>query len=381
MPFEIVRNDISRIRAEALVCPDCGYPSVGGGCDSALYHRAGPGLFETRRALGHIPQGQVRPSGAFGLDARYVLFASVPDTQSGEAALSRCYDKCLNLALELGCRSVAIPLLGAGERGWSAELALKCAMESLRRFLEEAEMDVSLVLFAEQPCQISQRLYAPVKSYIDSKYVREREAVQARADFASQEDWGSLRNFSRRLMLRTEEKGKKEKAEKPRKKKAQECTEERIDRCGGTELYTAAPPAPMHPAPAAPAACPQTAEQLQQMLREMDAGFSEKLMALIDRKGLTDPQVYKRANIDRKLFSKIRSKPDYRPGKATVLALAVALELSLEETKDILSSAGFAMSRSSKADIILEYFIREGIYDIFEINQTLFAFDQPLLGG
>lgn len=365
MPFEIIRNDISAVTADAVLCPAAAEASVGHGVDAALYRQAGSGLFDARVSLGHIAPGDARECASPGLKAKYVIFAVAPffNEADSEKLLRRCLDRALALAFKLGCKSFALPLLGAGERGWPVEKALKTAVDAIKAFLDKHDTDISLVLFSDQAAELSQALYGPIKSYIDRRYVAEEKSRQAMASRFFSNDAAVCRE---RLFRR--------KAERKPAPSGSVCPPDTED-CA---VYSAPAPPPM----AKPAALSSPdVQELNDMLRAMDEGFSQKLLRMIDMRGYTDPQVYKRANIDRKLFSKIRNKPDYRPGKATVYAFAVALELGLAETRELLESAGFAMSRSSKFDIIMEYYIVKGCYDIFEINQALFAFDQPLLGS
>lgn len=240
------------------------------------------------------------------------------------------------------CHSVAFPLISAGIFGCPADIAITTAVQAIRDFLQqhECEMDVYLVVFDKKSFQLSGSLFDDVKSYLDEHYVEERLAREYRGD----------------------DRGRRLRELMP---SVQSCDERLM------EVPCVSPSkSPM-------------AEQdrsLDDWLETMDDTFSESLLRLIDRKGKKDPEVYKKANVDRKLFSKIRNNPDYQPSKRTALAFAVALELNLDETRDFIGRAGYALSHSSKLDLIVEYFIVHQEYDIFTINETLFAFGQPLLG-
>lgn len=188
------------------------------------------------------------------------------------------------------------------------------------------------------PVEISEKLFADIKKYIDDHYVDEHPVYERNIEFEP-----DLPKYNRVRMTAPVEK--------------------------------MAESQPFMPAPAVP-----VKRSLEDVVGQLDDSFSEMLLRLIDEKGMTDVQTYKKANIDRKLFSKIRSKKDYNPSKATAIAFAIALELNLDETHDLLGRAGYALSHSNEFDLIIEYFITAGNYNIYEINEALFAFDQALLG-
>ena len=333
MPLSIVRNDITQMAVDAIVNAADEALLGGGGVDGCIHRAAGPGLLEECRALHGCKTGEAKITGAYRLPCKYVIHTVGPVWHGGGCgerdALVSCYRNSLALAKKYGCETVAFPLISAGVFGYPKDEALRVAVDTIGEFLLRNDMTVYIVVFGSKSFRTGSRLFADIAEYIDDHY------VDTHSD--------SLR-------------------ERQRRSAALRCGEEPV--CA----YAAAEPAP-------------AAGGLDERLAHLDAGFSETLLRLIDRSGKKDSEVYKKANVDRKLFSKIRNNPNYKPSKPTALAFAIALELDLEETKDLLARAGYALSASSKFDVIVEYFIRQGNYDIFAINEALFAFDQSLLGA
>lgn len=328
MPFEIVRNDITKMQVDAIVNAANETLSGGGGVDGCIHRAAGPELAAECRTLGGCKIGEAKITGAYSLPCKYVIHTVGPVWKGGENGereqLAACYRASLELAKEHGCETVAFPLISSGAFGFPKDEALRAAVNAIGAFLLHNDMTVYLVIFDRSAYRIGSKLFADIAEYIDDRY------AESHAD--------SLRERMRRE----------------------------------NALQSAALAA------VAPAASDAA---LDDLLLNLDAGFSETLLRLIDRSGKKDSEIYKKANIDRKLFSKIRNNPDYRPSKPTAVAFAVALELDLDETRDLIARAGYAFSSSSKFDVIIEYFIRRKQYDIFEINEALFAFDQNLLGA
>lgn len=343
MPIQIVRNDITKIECDAIV--NAAKPSLlgGGGVDGAIHKAAGKGLLWECMKLGGCKVGQAKLTKAYKLPSRFVIHTVGPKWKGGQNGekelLESCYRESLRIALENNCESVAFPLISSGVYGYPKDQALRVAVDIISSFLIEHDMLVYIVVFDKSAFQISEKLFSDIASYIDDKYV------------------DTHFEFNRTLI---DEQG--------------ESTV-----LAETQILPDEDTAALPKQCAKPVATPK-AVTLEEAVKQIDESFSQMLLRKIDEKGLTDAECYKKANVDRKLFSKIRSDIHYRPSKPTTLAFAIALELSLEETKDMLMKAGFALSRSSKFDIIIEYFISNKNYNIFEINEALFAFDQSLLG-
>ena len=361
MPFEIVRNDIVNMRVDAIVNTANPRARVGSGIDSAVHKKAGPQLLEARKAIGEIGFGQAAVTPGFGLDANYVIHAVGPVWQDGthgeEQLLRRCYDRALELALEYECGSVAFPLISAGNHGFPKKIALKVAIRAFGDFLMEHDMRIYLVVFGRESVELSGKLFRAVESYIDENYIFDKRL----------DEYGVVGEGAAR----------KEDLEERRETLKQKLRRRYAGACDEAAGYGSV----KYPVlPAASHAAPPDQRELMRLLEQTDAGFSETLLRLIDRAGRKDSEIYRKANVSRKLFFKIKTNPDYHPTKATALAFAIALELDLEETRDFIGRAGYAFSRSSKFDIIVEFFIRTGNYDVFELNEVLYEFDQPLIG-
>lgn len=354
MPLQIVRQDITKMQVDAIVNAANSSLLGGGGVDGAIHRAAGPGLLAECRTLGGCATGDAKLTGGYGLPCKYVIHTVGPVWRGGthgeRQKLASCYRTSLGLAKEHGCESVAFPLISSGVYGYPKDKALQVAVEEISAFLLQNDMLVYIVIFDRAAYTIGEKLFRDIAAYIDDTY------VAAHTDTA---------NERRRRQMLTDADTVESVA----------LADEEISPNISLLKPLMAPP----PAAAMPAARPR--RSLDELLAHIDESFSEMLLRKIDERGLTDAQCYKKANVDRRLFSKIRNDKYYKPSKPTVLALAIALELPPREVDEMLRKAGFALSHSNKFDIIVEYFIRGGNYNVFEINEALFAFDQPLLGA
>jgi O-acetyl-ADP-ribose deacetylase (regulator of RNase III) len=355
MPLSIIREDITRIMADAIVNPTNREMIGTGGTDLAVHRAAGRQLDAECIAIAPLGVGQVKVTKGYRLPCRFVIHTVGPEWVGGHAGeeilLRATYTACLQKAVELGCETVAMPLISAGTHGFPKDRALRFATSVITDFLMEQELTVALCVYDRDSYEFSRRMFSDIRALIDDAYVREREAgleelVCASVDPEEDASVPPPAAFS---------------MERP------------------VERRRPIAPRPYKRIAAAPVA--SEAPSLEEMLRHMDKGFRETLFAHIDRLGITDVECYKRANVDKRTFSKLKSNKSYRPSKTTAVAFAVALGLTAEETQQLLSTAGMTLSNSSPFDVIVRYFIERGCHNVFEINEALFEFDQPLLGS
>ena len=335
MPFQIIRNDITKVKADIIVNTANPKPTFDGGVDSAIYEAAGKEkLLAERKKIGDIAPGEAAITPAFSLNAKYIIHTVGPTWKDGKHSeletLKSCYEKSLDLALQNNCESIAFPLIATGVYGFPKDKALQVATSVIQEFLFEHEMSITLVVFDRKAFELSGKVYSDVQEYISENYVD----LSMRCE-------SMMRRSERRVDTLSA---------------PEACTDE-------SEMFA------------------YSEESLDELLNSPAENFQEKLFSLIDNSGLDDVTVYKKANITKKVFSDIKTKKNYRPSKKTAVAFAIALELSLDETVDLLQRAGMALSPSSKFDLIVRYYISHGIYDMMEINLTLFKNQQECLGA
>jgi O-acetyl-ADP-ribose deacetylase (regulator of RNase III) len=341
MPFEIVRNDITNMRVDAIVNTANPRPVIGSGVDSAIHEKAGPGLLAARQQIGPIDMGCAAITPAFKLQAKYVVHTVGPVWDGGrygeEQHLRNCYDNSLQLALRYNCESIAFPLVSTGNYGFPKDKALQVAIAAFSEFLLEHEMQIYLVVFDRKAFKLSEKLFCDVAEYIDQHYVDERALAR---DYIEE--------------LRSN-----------RRHRDRELYEKRM-------LM-----------PCAPAACEQApvAGDLNRFLKQKDAGFVETLQNLIQESGQKNSTIYKKANISKQQFSKLINKPNTTITKPVAVAFALALELDLQQTLHLIGRAGYTLTNSSIFDMIIQYHIESRKFNVVEINVALYEYDQPLIGS
>ncbi|MBR2716036.1 MAG: macro domain-containing protein [Ruminococcus sp.] len=343
MPLQIIRQDITKIECDAIVNPTNVELSPTGGLDLAIHKASGEELLSATRAIGHIKVGEAVVTPAYKLCAKYVIHTAGPVYNGGEykeeVLLRSCYKNALNLAFENSCESIAIPLISSGAYGYPKDKVLKIAIDTISEFLFEYEMMVYLVVFDKTSYTLSEKLLGGIKSFIDDNYAVSRSYNQ---------------DYSRRI--------------KPFK----------------TGVFPSAPMAGMASRPSAIenidecCVCESKPLDIDDYIK-LDESFTIKLLKLIDLRGMSDVQCYKKANVSKQTWYKIMNDKNYKPNKKTVLSFALALKLTLSETQNLLESVGFVLSNSSLFDVIIMYCLQNSIYDVLEIDSILFSYDQETL--
>lgn len=340
MPLQIIRQDITKMRVDAIVNTTNEEKIGYSGVDLAVHTLAGSGLDEECAQLPLLGLGQAQITGGYNLPCKYVIHTSGPVWHGGlcgeSIILRSCYIESLKLAVKHGCQTVAFPLISAGVYCYPKDQVLKFAIQTIAEFLLEHELTVYICVFDKESYTFSRKLFNDIQSFIDDDYVEEHD-----------EDFYEAYDGSPEPLILNKC------CEPPRAIMAS-----REDSRGSA-----------------------AGKSLREYMNQMDRSFQEMLFDLIDESGMTDVECYKKANVDKRIFSKIKSNKNYRPSKQTAVAFAISLQLDLDTTQDLLATAGLTLSRSNVFDKIIRYFIHNGNYDIFEINEALFEFDQMLLGS
>ena len=342
MPLKIIRNDITKMETEAIVNTANKHVAVGDGCDTAVYDAAGYWqLLEYReKYIGEVPEGEVFITPGFKLPSKYIIHAVSPRYRGGdkgeEEKLRSCYRKSLELAEQHDIKSIAFPLIATGSFRYPKEKGMRIALDEINAFLLKSDMLIYLVVFDVEGTELAKKISPDLEEYINLHYIGEK------IYFASVST--PVPTAPKRQAKKSISKSISDISAAASKEKKAFYFEE------------------------------QQQEELKNRVSHISDTFSQYLMYLIKSKNLKNVEVYTAALIDRKNFSKIKNNKDYQPKKFTALCLCVGAKLSLDETKDLLTRAGYALSPSDKTDIIFSYFIENQIYDMIEIDIQLEAY-------
>lgn len=357
MPFHIVRNDITKMHVDAIVNTANPMPGYGSGIDTAVYEAAGINkLLKKRQEIGVIERGSSAITDGFNLPARYIIHTVGTSWQGGnkgeEDIIRSCYRSVFKIAVENKIETLAIPLLASGNYGFPKGIALRIALSEIENFMAEHDMDIYLVVFDEKSFSLSSELYGDIDEYINDNYVEEKAKEEYIREFVIIEDAASEAVLRSESVSYAKLFGNLASA-KSSEIKPYEAPSEKLSK----------------------------QKSLDDVVKNLDKTFMELVFSFADEKGFTDVEVQRRANLDRKAFSKLKCGTTKNPSKSTALAFAIALKLNLDETRDLLSRAGFALSPCSKQDLIVQYFIEREVYDIHAINIALFEHGEQLLGS
>lgn len=350
MPLQIIRQDITKMKTDAIVNPSNTFLFPSGGTDLKIHKAAGEQLSAACKSLGGCAVGEARITSGFNLSCKHVIHTAGPvwgkDTNP-ERLLASCYKSCLELARENLCESIAFPLISSGSHGYPKDQVLKIAIDTISTFLFENEMSVYLVVFDKQAYELSEKLFGGIEAYIDDNYVTDRWGRGCSDEYTSAsrpvyEDSYTDRRTDVLLNCLCEPQSYNSncifrKDRRPEKKKS-----------------------------------------LEDFIK-LDESFAVKLLKLIDEKGMSDVECYKKANVSKQTWHKLMTDKEYRPGKKTAISFSIALGLTLDETQKLLASVGYILSDSCLFDVIIKYCLENGIYDVFEIDAALFKYDQETL--
>lgn len=413
MPLKIVRNDITKMNTEAIVNTANAQPTVGPGCDAAIYEAAGLNqlLKYRQEKVGFVAEGDVFLTPGFQLPAKYIIHAVSPlyiDGEHGEEDLLRsCYRKSLALAKEKQVQSIAFPLIATGGFGYPKEEGMRIAVDEINAFLLANLMDITLVVFDTEATRFGENIYPELQAYIDYNYVVEKsqEEYSARYYASSYNENPRSKAPDRRWFGLRERFSKKDRTDvkagaAPRMSQTMSTMSE--------PMPTMAEPMPMMAEPRRGTAdtpgkrertdyscetneldslCEKEEfdstsswdedvidtlnQKLDERLAHRADTFSEYLLYLIDSKGMKNVDVYKRAIVDKRYFAKLKNNKDFHPEKLKALCLCVGAQLSLDETKDLLARAGYALSPADMTDIIFSFYIEHKHFDVIDIDIQL----------